>query len=113
MPASSPIVINDDAPLSERNPHTWLVLNGDPPGCEGSRCMTGTLRPVHRGRANSAAQLAATKLLVDVDPAGQPWRSSAYRHEVLLPRDADDRFLCPRTLFSEIDAVHVLSLIHI
>lgn len=107
MPAPSPVVINGEATLSERNPHTWLVLNGDPPGCEGPRCMTGTLRPVHRGRANSAAQLAAAKLLIEIDQADQPWRSRAYRHEVLLPRDADDRFLCPRTLFSEIDMAHV------
>lgn len=67
MPAPGPVVINGDTPLSASNPHTWLVLNGDPPGCAGPRCMTGTLRPLHRGRANSAAQLTAAKLLIDVD----------------------------------------------
>lgn len=107
MVASKPLVINADMSLSNSNPHSWLILNGDPADQDRPRCMTGTLRPEHRGRANSATEFAAAKLLIDVDAADQPWRSRAYRHEVLLPRDVDDRFLCPRTLFSEVDAAHV------
>lgn len=107
MAAAKPVVINDGIPLSEGNPHTWLVLSGDPPGSIGPRCMVGTLRPEHRGRANSAAAFAAAKLLIEVDETDQPWRSGAYRHEVILPHDADDRLSCPRTLFSDIDAAHV------
>lgn len=107
MATFKPAVINGDTPLSEGNPHTWLILNGDPAAESGPRCMTGTLRPEHRGRANSAAEFAAAKLLIDVDAADQPWRPRAYRHEVLLPRDADDRFTCPKVLFTDIDTAHV------
>lgn len=107
MAVSKLAVINGDKPLSDTNPHTWLVLSGDPPGEAGARCMIGTLRPEHRGRANSAAEFAAAKLLIDVDTADQPWRCNAYRHEVVLPRDADDRFTNPKVLFTEIDAAHV------
>lgn len=107
MPAIKPVVVGGDKPPSDTNPHTWLVLSGDPPDSDGPRCMTGTLRPEHRGRANSAAIFAAAKLLIDVDVADQPWRCGAYRHEVILPRDADDRYTCPKVLFAEIDAVHV------
>jgi hypothetical protein len=107
MHASKPIVINADTPLSESNPHTWLILAGDPADASGSRCMTGTLRPEHRGHINSATAFAAAKLLIDVDASDQPWRSRAYRHEVLLPRDADDRFTCPKALFTDVDAAHV------
>ncbi|WP_375287256.1 hypothetical protein [Sphingomonas sp.] len=107
MAASKPLVINADTPLSESNPHSWLVLNGDPSDQDSPRCMTGTLRPMHQGRANSATAFAAAKLLIEVDAADQPWRSRAYRHEVLLPRDADDRFTCPKALFTDIDAAHV------
>ncbi len=107
MAAAKPVVINRDVHPSEGNPHTWLVLSGDPPGSTGPRCMIGTLRPEHRDRGNSAAAFAAAKLLVEVGKADQPWRSGAYRHEVILPHDADDRFSCPKTLFSDIDAAHV------
>ncbi|KKI17940.1 hypothetical protein [Sphingomonas sp. Ag1] len=107
MGASKPVVINGDTPVSESNPHSWLILNGDPADVAEPRCMAGTLRPVHRERTNSAAAFAAAKLLIDVDAADQPWRSRAYRHEVILPRDADDRFTCPKVLFADIDAAHV------
>lgn len=107
MVASKPLVINADMSLSNSNPHSWLILNGDPADQDRPRCMTGTLRPEHRGRANSATEFAAAKLLIDVDAADQPWRSRAYRHEVLLPRDADDRLSCPKALFTEVDAAHV------
>ncbi|MBM7406234.1 MULTISPECIES: hypothetical protein [Sphingomonas] len=108
MGASKPVVINADTPLSASNPHTWLILNGDPADMAAApRCMTGTLRPLHRERANSAAEFAAAKLLIDVDAADQPWRSNAYRHEVILPRDADNRFTCPKVLFTDIDAAYV------
>lgn len=107
MAMSKPAVINGDTPLSETNPHTWLILNGDPAEAPRPRCMTGTLRPEHRGRANSAAEFAAAKLLIDVDVADQPWRSRAYRHEVLLPCGADDRFSCHKVLFTDIDVAHV------
>jgi hypothetical protein len=107
MAAAKPFVVNGDLPLSEGNPHTWLVLSGDPPGSPGPRCMVGTLRPEHRGRANSAAAFAAAKLLIEVSETDQSWRSEAYRHEVILPHGADDRLSCPRTLFGDIDSAHV------
>lgn len=107
MAAGKPVVINGEAPVDDANPHSWLVLSGDPPGSTGPRCMVGTLRPEHRGRVNTAAVFGAAKLLVAAGGADQPWRSNAYRHEVILPRDADDRLSCPRTLCTEIDAAHV------
>ena len=107
MGAAKPVVINADVPLSESNPHTWLILSGDAPDSLGPRCMVGTLRPEHRGRRNSAAAFAAAKLLIEVDGANRPWQPGAYRHEVLLPPDVDDRFTCPKTLFDEVDAGHV------
>lgn len=107
MATPKPVVINADTALSDSNPHSWLILNGDPADATEPRCMTGTLRPEHRGRANSAAEFAAAKLLIEIDAADQPWRSRAYRHEVVLPRHADDRFTSPKVLFSDIDAAHV------
>lgn len=100
------MVINADVPVSA-NPHSWLVLLGHPAESTGPRCMTGTLRPTYRERVNTAASFAAAKLLIATGEEAAPWRPGAYRHEVVLPREADDRYADPQLLFADIDAAHV------
>ena len=97
--------VNKDQPYDAANPHSQLALVGEPAGCSGPRCMVGTLRPTHQGRANSAAAFARAKLApASAEPAS--WSITAHRAEVLLPTGADDRLGCPQTLFEAVDAEH-------
>lgn len=107
--ALKPYVVNAELAVSDTNPHSWLVLVGEQPDTPGPRCLVGTLRPEHRGRRASVAAFARAKLLVAADDGGGSWRSAAYRHEVLLPPGADDRYLCPQALFEDVDAAHPAS----
>lgn len=100
--AGGAVVINADREYDPANPHTWLVLTGDPPGTCGLRIMYGVLRPQHRGHANSAAAFARAKLSVGV--GAEPWVVTAARAEVLLPDDADDRWASPSVLMEALDA---------
>lgn len=68
--------------------------------------MVGTLRPAHQDHNNSAAAFVRAKIQVVPSTDGDDWAVTAHRAEVLLPRGADDRFYCLRTLFEAIDAEH-------
>ena len=98
------MVINAKRTYSPSNPHTHLVLIGDPGGAGGTRLMFGCLRPSFRGFSNSAAAFALTKIMVDTAPDTPPWTQTAARTEVLLPPGACDRFLDPKTLMETADA---------
>lgn len=104
-----PYVVNADVAVSDTNPHSWLILVGEQPDTKGPRCLVGTLRPEHRGRRATAAEFAHAKLLVSDEDGDARWRASAYRHEVLLPPGADDRYRCPHGLFEDVDAAHPAS----
>lgn len=102
--AENGVLINGDRQPKASDPHSWLALIGDPPGSAETRIMFGNLRLTYRGWHNSAAAFAAAKVGVGLPPDADPWSVGAARAEVLLPRDADDRFADPRTLMEEIDA---------
>lgn len=96
-------VINADLAPDPNNPHSWLVLVGDPSDITGPRLLTGTLRPLYRDAAVSSGAFAKLKLHPVPPPVPESWAPTAYRSEVLLPDGADDRFACPRTLMEAAD----------
>jgi hypothetical protein len=98
------MLINADLAPTDSNPHSWLPLIGDPTGAADPRILYGVLRPVYRGRINSAAEFARAKINVKPTPGDHPWEVTAARVEVLLPLAADDRFADPRTLMEAVDA---------
>lgn len=96
-------LINGDLQPSAANPHSWLPLAGDPPDAP-TKIMYGVLRPEYRGWTNSAVRFARAKIEVGLRKDAEPWTAGAARVEVLLPNDADDRFLDPKVLMEGIDA---------
>ena len=98
------IQVNPTCVPDPANPHSWLMLTGDDVDRDTLRVMYGCLRPVFRGRRNSAAAFAAAKLTVGAPPDTPPWTLTAARAEVLLPPGADDRLADARALMETVDA---------
>ncbi|MAC11326.1 MAG: hypothetical protein CMN74_03680 [Sphingorhabdus sp.] len=93
-------VLNEGLEPNEANPHSWLVLTGDPSKETLGRplIMWGTLRAEHRGRKNSLSEFVLAKLMPAAPKGTAPWTATAHRHEVLLPDHAPDHLLGVRTL---------------
>lgn len=87
------------------NPHTWLAINPDADHI-ASDFMFGVLERDYYGRINSATEFARAKLQ-PVPPTDGVTMITAERAEVVLPRDADDRFTDPFALALEVDRMAV------
>lgn len=98
------VIINADRDPDPRDVHSWLVLAGDPPGTAGTRILYGVLRPSYRNWSNTAAAFAKAKIRPVPSGSDDPWAVTASRCEVLLPAEADDRFLSPQVLMETHDA---------
>ena len=92
---------------SEHDPLSWLYLNPKMEGFEPEPGFTyGVLRRAFAGRSNSAVEFCRRKaqpVAPPGDATAMPWAITAERIEVLLPQDADDRFLDPQILCEEVD----------
>lgn len=93
---------------SDHDPLSWLYLNPPEEGFEAEPGYSfGVLRQAYRGRTNTAEEFCRRKAQ-PVEPSGDPlaipWNVTAVKIEVLLPRDADDRYRDPWVLTGEVDA---------
>ena len=110
MDKPKPFIVNEDLMPTPGNPQTWLPLVGDRPGETGPggmKILFGTLRPRYREFAPSIVAYARAKIMVAAPPGTPDWTMTAHRAQVILPRHADERLLCPRTLFEAIEQDHV------
>lgn len=87
------------------NPHSWLQLNPDEKH-RASNFMFGILEREYAGRPNNVTEFVTVKLQPVSSPDGGA-AITAERAEVLLPRDADDRFVDPFVLAAEVDRMAV------
>lgn len=86
---------------SRSNPADWYFQ------CRDARwpdLTYGVLRRRYKGRDNNAVDYARAKLQpVPLPDDADPWASTAERFDVLLPDEADDRYLDPAELMRQVD----------
>ena len=106
MGKTLPVIVNDDLMPTASNPQSWLPLMGGQPGEPdpgGIRITYGNMTPRYRGFSPSIVAYARAKMMVAAPPGTPDWTMTAHRAQVYLPRHADERWTCPRTLFEEVE----------